>query len=133
MGADDKAFMLAMEARDILKQGWCQGALAKKADGIITDPDNPQAVCWCPEGAIDLARSRCDPFCTDEWEDPVGEVWSVLTALCDEDLGEEYEDGAAVWIWNDRPERTQAEAVQMMASVLAPARGIRGNGKEAKE
>ena len=120
MGAIDKALMLATKARDILKQGWCQGALAKKADGTITDPDNPQAVCWCPEGALDLAYSRCGPLATDEWDDPVAKVWSLLTARCQKHLvGYEGDAWGVVATWNDMPERTQGDVVEMMASVVA--------------
>jgi hypothetical protein len=31
---------------------WTKGALARNADGLPVDPDDPTAVCWCSDGAI---------------------------------------------------------------------------------
>lgn len=50
-----------MSTLDILKaarakiekpENWTQGHLALRSDGRIVGPDNPEAVCWCAEGAI---------------------------------------------------------------------------------
>ncbi len=43
------------DAKEKLKQGWCQGALAKTVDGSPVSSYSPRACQWCLEGAIDVA------------------------------------------------------------------------------
>jgi hypothetical protein len=38
--------------RERLQRGWCQGALARTADGIAVNPENPRAAQWCMLGAV---------------------------------------------------------------------------------
>ena len=99
--------------------GWCQGALARTAEGVETHPNNRKAVCWCPEGALDLARSRLDPLRTDEWDPWVEEAWKLLEDMCEKDLDLHIACGSVVAMWNDTSERTKEEAVEMMASLAA--------------
>lgn len=40
------------QARDKIAVGWIRGALAQNAQGACVDPEDPQACCFCAQGAL---------------------------------------------------------------------------------
>lgn len=49
---------IAVRTHELLSQGWCQGALARDANGQIVDYDAESAQSWCLTGAIYRASSE---------------------------------------------------------------------------
>lgn len=41
-----------LKAAEIVEQGWCQGELARNADGYVVPPRSHTAASWCAMGAI---------------------------------------------------------------------------------
>lgn len=84
-----------MKAVDYIKKGWTQGAFARKADGSPTYSLDPEAVCWCAFGALNMAYPD---------HGYVGVFTELKTAIGGEQL---------VAYWNDDPNRTQQEVIAM--------------------
>ena len=40
------------QARELVKRGWCQHALAIDENGDQTTPESANTVAWCPRGAL---------------------------------------------------------------------------------
>lgn len=85
-------------ARAKIEQGWCQGSLARNADGKRTGERASDAICWCAIGACwanadtsNLAACEVIRQATDKLSDAVG--------------------ARAINIWNDSPTRTKAEVL----------------------
>lgn len=80
-------------AAKLVAKGWTQkGGYAERADGgVLMNPRDPEAVCWCLHGAVEAAG--------DEEVPAAGEL-----------LGELGYHAS----WNDRSTRTQAEVVAVL-------------------
>lgn len=48
---------LLRSARDHIERGWCQGTMARGADGVRREPTDQDAASWCAQGALDRASS----------------------------------------------------------------------------
>lgn len=84
---------------------WTQRAAARGADGQKEEYGADEAVCWCLAGAVGKVKSR-----DKGWGVPVESY--VLRAI--------GEKSAAMW--NDAPERTQAEVVAKLREAAELAR-----------
>ncbi len=80
-----------------VRKGWCQHYYAKTADGHGTGVLNPEACSWCAVGAVNV---------NDE----------ARTELM-ETLG--FAPHPPVGIWNDAPERTQADVIALFERTIA--------------
>lgn len=84
---------------------WTQGTVARNALGEDVEGDAPDAVCFCLIGAIGKA--------TDHHYDAAKPVYELLETL----VGDGWID-----LWNDAPERTQAEVVAKLREAAEKAR-----------
>jgi len=84
-----------MKAWELLEKpgAWTQGADARNSLGLRVSKDSPDAVCWSLPAAIDLCSAP---------------RIKVLEAIAKE--------GKCIGttMWNDAPERTQAEVVALL-------------------
>jgi hypothetical protein len=88
-----------MKAIDYIRKGWTQGQYARDKNGIsVYSDDFEKAVCWCAIGAL-MAAYSIDGFCTREYE-PALEKLRKLVGTC-------------ILFWNDNPQRTQAEVIEV--------------------
>lgn len=106
---------IAIRAAALLQQGWCQGAMARNAQHLNTRYSSPHATSWCLNGAIMRA----------EYE--LGSSTEDIPAILRSKLPPApYTFMFAIkWpipYYNDAPERTQAEVVQMMLDVAEALR-----------
>ncbi len=88
-----------MKPSDYIRKGWCQESFAKTKTGNIVYGDDPAAVCWCLDGAIDAA---CGRLHSDEKEN----ITAKLREKIDNYIG-----------WNDTPGRTQQEVIDLLESI----------------
>lgn len=88
-----------MKPSDYVKRGWCRGASAKDALGIVVDPTSSHAIQWCTYGAI----------CAAYPEDPEKRS-GVVSRLSEKVTGMIPE-------WNDAPGRTQRQVVALLESI----------------
>lgn len=88
------------DAAELVNRGWTQGDYARDAAGHEVDPRDPEAVCWCAQGAIWKAG------CTAEFQ--------AISVLCTHinDTPGWYVD--TVIAWNDHPDRTAEEVATTM-------------------
>lgn len=86
---------LMAEARERVRRGWCQGAVAQDEDGRAVRPWSSEARRWSMLGAL-LA-------CMDGG--PVKVLGQAVTSL------HASTEQSPLEVWNDRPERTQQEVV----------------------
>ena len=87
---------------ELLRRGWCQGAFAMNAANQPTTWSNPKAVAWCFEGALLAATGAT-------------EITPLLTRASA--IARRLGGFGAMVVWNDAPERTQAEVVALMEQV----------------
>lgn len=92
------------EARELIAKegGWGQGTYARSADGEVSYPTNPDAVCFCTWGALIAVDAR------QELHRPDG----VQPAL-------DNVTGGNFVAFNDAPGRTQAEVVAKFDEAIA--------------
>jgi hypothetical protein len=92
-----KPSVILEQARVLVEKGWCQEFAAKNANGDSVAAISKSAVRFCPAGAIEHA-------CDTRWPlmPPMEWLWRVVGKM-------------QVKIWNAKPERTQAEAVEALA------------------
>lgn len=94
---------ILIAARALIEKGWCQGALARTADGVkllggSIREDNCQldeACSWCMVGAIAAASPDHDT-------EPANELLAEVVGMNNFGLG----------TWNDRSWRTQAQVLE---------------------
>lgn len=80
---------------------WTKGGCARDKDGHWVHSGSRSAVCWCLGGAVFRA------------EEDVIAMMGALDAL-------EAEAGQSpIGVWNDAPERTHAEVVELLDRVIA--------------
>lgn len=84
-------------ARIRIEKGWCQGALAKAADGRTVMPDDPSAVSWCVFGAT-WGGAELSPA-----------DHAVVAAHGDSFVAD----------WQDEPERTREEVIALLDKAIA--------------
>ena len=96
-------------ARDLIQEpdAWVQECHAQNDIGEETGPTEPDAVCFCLEGAIIRALSELLEVDEDEL---------LLEEINDEVMGKN--EGSKMVIWNDSPERTQAEVLARVDATL---------------
>lgn len=90
---------ILIEARNLIAQGWCQGALARDADNFEVLPTNYSARLWCVAGAVDAVAQN------------VFAAQNVFNTLL-ETLGVN-----SISVWNDAPERTKVEVLELFDRV----------------
>lgn len=90
-----------MRPSDFIKKGWCQHTNAKREDNTICAPYNPMASYWCLIGAIMAAYSMNSD-----------KRRQVINKLTDGDA-----PGKSIALWNDAPERTQAEVIARLQAI----------------
>jgi hypothetical protein len=81
------------DAAALVEDGWTQGHMARDADGDMADALGDRATCWCALGA--LYRAVGDD----------GDLFRNVSVTLARQIG------TAVPIWNDAPDRTQAEVI----------------------
>ena len=91
-------------ARELIKDParWTQDSYARDVDGKITDPLNPDAVCWCAVGAIMKIKGSVIIQC------PQGPL-------------AEYTNGTSLIIFNDN--HTHAEVMRLFDRQIADTEG----------
>lgn len=95
--------------RDLLSPegAWTQGAYARDGERqAIISADDPAAVCWCIDGAIDRVIGYRHHECR---ADRAGQAISKAA-------------GAGKVGWNDTPGRTQAEVIAMLDRAIEAAK-----------
>jgi hypothetical protein len=85
------------EARALIAKGWTQGEFARTKTGRKTPPKSPSATCFCASGAVIRATGAAGVA-----EGLFSQEFRVLRQAV----------RGNVVIWNDAPERTQAEVLQ---------------------
>lgn len=114
-GRTEIARVLYGAARILEPEGaWCQGWYAKDANGMDVrameddcDALSPRACQFCAVGAIRRAAGDA--------EEAVDPAVDVLVRVVKDDMN------ASVTLWNDAPERTQAEVVAKLREAAALA------------
>jgi len=89
------------EARALVERGWTQDNFAQDASGQLVVSNSPEAVCFCAAGAVGRVQAP--------W-------WESLAAL------EKAVGTNNIVVWNDAPERTQAEVVEAFKRAAAGLR-----------
>lgn len=84
------------------KGAWTQGELARDIRREPTDPDEPDAACWCLEGALQKVCGRHEAY------------QAVRRVVAEPSL----------WGWNDDPNRTQEEVVAALRRAATLARVV---------
>ena len=92
-----------MLASEYVARGWCQGADARDKDEYSISVRDPSAVKWCLVGAIYASN-----------EPPYGGRLANILEICRKLTG-----GLRPTIWNDKPERTQAQVVELLQEAEA--------------
>ena len=98
-----------MNGRELVAQGWSQGADARDMDQRPVHPWSSEARSWSVLGAIicgDSTRQGRVPI------DRLAEASVILAGAV---------DATSLSTWNDQPGRTQAEAVAAFDAALASA------------
>jgi len=116
-------------ALELVQSGWCQHDQARRVrmnvqpvrfGGLWTpptagtagcEPDDPAAIAWSLDGAIDRAHSEAVEHDSERFrcDDALGQL---VTAL------ENHIDDREIVYWNDDPARTQADVVELCRAVL---------------
>lgn len=94
-------------ARAKVQKGWCQGRLARNADGKGISPDDPDAVSWCAIGGIESNHKITE-----------GQAWEAKR-LFRRVVGL---TGPGIDKWNDAPGRTQAEVLAAFDAAIELSR-----------
>lgn len=91
-----------LKAAVLVERGWCRGEMARDARGNKVSPISDAAVCWCALGAAkSAADGRIHPYTHAR-----DALHAHLFSQPDSGDGPD-----PVTVWNDAPDRTQAEVV----------------------
>jgi hypothetical protein len=103
---DKTAADVLKEARDLIAKdgGWTQRQYARGADGTYADFYNKKAVCFCTLGAL-YRVGLSEPKALNDAEHLLLKSAQVENIV----------------VWNDAPERTQAEVVALFDAALSKA------------
>lgn len=85
--------------RERIERGWCQNDFARDADGNAIDPKDPRACRWCVYGAS----------------------FSYWAEKILENAGQAWFDSNLLAVWNDMPERTHADVLELYDRAIALA------------
>lgn len=85
-----------LKPSDYIRKGWCQETFARDAKGNSVDPRSSEACCWCIAGAIKVAYPMTWPVVLERLTDSLQRIASL---------------------WNDAPERTQAEVIAALEAI----------------
>lgn len=107
---ESRGFDLLVQSRELVAQGWCQGADARDADGTSVDAWDSAAESWSILGAIVAVLER-EAATTGEL--PLDQLAAALYALADV-----IETDSLVG-WNDRPQRTAEDVVSAIDGAIA--------------
>jgi hypothetical protein len=98
-----------MNGRELVAQGWSQGADARDIDQQPVHPWSSEARSWSVLGAIICGDS------THQGRVPIDRLAEATVLLAD------AVDTPSLSKWNDKPGRTQAEALAAFDAALASA------------
>lgn len=98
---------------DYARIGWTQGNLAINEDWNEVEGEDPSAVAWCIDGAIQAAYSSSPSFDRSAMFDSVEQVLAERGALPAEPVGVDGHMRAA-GRWNDEEGREQREVVAVL-------------------
>jgi len=84
-----------MKPSDYIRKGWCQGATALDAGGVIVSASDPLACRWCASGSVIAAFG--------ESVKAGNVVWNLTSYLVQ-----------SVPAWNDNKDRTQDEVIDVL-------------------
>lgn len=99
-----------VRARELVAQGWCQGAFARDADGESVGDLSSLACSWCATGAIRRAALElCSPC--------YGRLvfWKAISRFGRRRMRD-------IPGWNDHPGRTKAEVLRRFDRVILRVR-----------
>lgn len=109
-----------MRVRECVGQAWTQAGYMRLDDNNVVDPNNPNAVCGCLEGA--MLRS-VGPVGGSRYQHPVFRQEEVA-------LKNELPTGFLdIVTFNDAPGRTQSEVLALVDKAIA---ALDGAGEESK-
>lgn len=99
-----------------LASNWTPGTLARNAHGAPVQPDGPDAAAWSIGGAVQALRLG-------SWKSSciMEAIASTLELL---------HGASSVMVWEDRPERTEADVLALIAAARRAAQlgGFQGMG-----
>jgi hypothetical protein len=100
--------------------GWCQGAFARKANGVKHNGEEPltgrESVCL--DGALLVGAKLSGEF--DQFYSAPGEKrdrWQRAASAIEKQIG-----GLGIWEWNDDPERTVDEVKEVLRKAIEAER-----------
>lgn len=93
------------KARSYVERGWISRAMARDSAGELVHPCDPYATCWCLSGAIRAAQGQ----------KLIPQVEIEITKLLREVGG----FNKPVYQWNDDPDRTKYEVLELLDRALA--------------
>lgn len=100
--------LILIEAQQKITEGWTQGAYARMSnevdDGGKVPVDSPLATCWCIMGAVFAVT-------------PAGVPYRMALDKLKEANG--WEDTSNIIQWNDDPDRTQEQVLELFDKVIA--------------
>ncbi len=104
-------------ARERIRTGWTQGAMARDAAQRRVQPEHPLACVWCAAGALFATTTPHEP---PEDSEARGVAMGLLTveAKAWDPRVASLEQNPLV-VWNDRPGRTQAEVIGLFDAAIA--------------
>jgi hypothetical protein len=85
-------------ARGLIAKGWTQGSFARASDGVGTSFNDHDACSWCSLGALMAAT-------------PVAFDRGIAMSCLRDAIGRDANGRGSIQLWNDAPERTQAEVL----------------------
>lgn len=117
--------LVLLEAQRALQTGWCQRSPAQRASGAFVHVESRYACRWSPVGALQLATRRRGLA----WEGPVARaalrlVRDALDELyagateADRKTVSQFAICNLIADWNDRDDRTQAHALEVLDVAL---------------
>lgn len=98
---------------DYARMGWGQGKLAIDEDGNEVEGDDPTAVAWCVDGAIQAAYVDSRAFDRGAMFDAIERVLAERGELPAEPVGVDGHTRPA-GRWNDEEGRSQGEVVAVL-------------------
>jgi hypothetical protein len=107
---ESRGFDLLVQSRELVTQGWCQGADARDAGGASIDAWDTSAESWSILGAIVAVLER---EAATAGELPLDQLAAALYALAD------VIETESLVSWNDCPHRTAAEVVSAIDGAIA--------------
>lgn len=105
----DEVREVLASAMELVMLRWCQGSNARDAYGDIVPAASPKACSWCAAGAITAVSPQSLR----------GPAHRCLSAA----IGSDPHDTGVPILWNDHPDRTQAEVIAALARSVDHAEG----------